>query len=564
MKKILLVVALVVAGTIVAAVMAALAAKDKFQPFAEKVLVDCQAGRETEVYQAASASFRGEVPLDEFRAYLDVRRRVLGGFRRVTKATGGGISASTKTGTIGSVQLALEYEKGPAAGEFQFQKEGEDWKLRHLKITYDPKLIPPPDRTTLEPLSRELIALYDAESFVALYARFSKPLQAVWKPDAYEPQIRAVFARAGRTRSVTLRGITGASAEKVEVEFDVTYVNGQGDAKFEWVVGGCRVGPHGVQHESRPALTRATPNRGDGPRGLRSREGVEDLLDVVVLLERVDHLEHLPRLVFGQVDGAQAHVLRPGRHGVDPALLERALHAPEVGEAASRDQLRLALVVGALDHLVEAVVDQVELERVGVEPRRREAEHAHPPEVEGDAAHAAQVPAVRLEVPADVRDRARRIVGRGLDEDGDAVRREPLVLDLLVVDGVLAGRAPDRRLDLVLRHVEGARVLHGAAQRGVAVGVAAAPLHRDRDLLGDARELLRHPVPPGEHRVLALLEDAAHGGFRGTSAGSSPGTVSRTPGADEFPSTRAAPIDLSLAGASARACAKVCRRRDLR
>ena len=45
--------------------------------------------------------------------------------------------------------------------------------------------------------------------------------------------------------------------------------------------------------------------------------------------------------------------------------------------------------------------------------------------------------------------------------------RVALVEDLLVVGRVLAGGALDRRLDLVLRHVDGARVLDDAPQRRV-------------------------------------------------------------------------------------------------
>ena len=105
-----------------------------------------------------------------------------------------------------------------------------------------------------------------------------------------------------------------------------------------------------------------------------------------------------------------------------------------------------------------------------------------------------------------------RLKPDGIDQDGDAVRCITLVKDLLEIRGVLAGGALDRRVDLVLRHVDRARVLDNSPQRRIAVRVGTAGLHGDRDVLADARDLLRHPVPPGEHRVLADFEDASHCG----------------------------------------------------
>ena len=96
--------------------------------------------------------------------------------------------------------------------------------------------------------------------------------------------------------------------------------------------------------------------------------------------------------------------------------------------------------------------------------------------------------------------------------NGNAVRRIAFVEDLLEIRGTLAGSAADRRLDLVLRHVDRARVLDDAAQGRVVVRVGPAGFHGDRDVLADARELLRHPVPSGEHRVLADFEYASHSG----------------------------------------------------
>src|SRR5687767_13429238 len=76
---------------------------------------------------------------------------------------------------------------------------------------------------------------------------------------------------------------------------------------------------------------------------VESREGVEDLLDVLVLLQPVDQPQHLGGLVLGQAHRGQRNVLRLGRDGSDAAVLEGLLELAELGERAAQQQLRLAL-----------------------------------------------------------------------------------------------------------------------------------------------------------------------------------------------------------------------------
>jgi hypothetical protein len=52
--------------------------------------------------------------------------------------------------------------------------------------------------------------------------------------------------------------------------------------------------------------------------------------------------------------------------------------------------------------------------------------------------------------------------------------------------------------------------LDHATQGWVGVGVRAAVLDGNGDVLADAGELLRHAVPAREHRVLSDFENAAH------------------------------------------------------
>ena len=91
------------------------------------------------------------------------------------------------------------------------------------------------------------------------------------------------------------------------------------------------------------------------------------------------------------------------------------------------------------------------------------------------------------------------------------MRRVTLVDDFLVVGRLLARGAANRGIRLVLRHVDGARILQHTPQGGVGGGVGAARMHRNGDILGNAGELLCHPVPTRKHRVLSDFEYAAHG-----------------------------------------------------
>src|SRR5207302_3733822 len=86
-----------------------------------------------------------------------------------------------------------------------------------------------------------------------------------------------------------------------------------------------------------------------------------------------------------------------------------------------------------------------------------------------------------------------------------------LIQHPLIVGGVAARCALDGRLDLILRHVDRARVLDHAAQRRVRSRIRSRGLHGNGDVLRDAGELLRHAVPPREHRVLSDFENASHG-----------------------------------------------------
>src|SRR5947208_1229885 len=105
-------------------------------------------------------------------------------------------------------------------------------------------------------------------------------------------------------------------------------------------------------------------------RSKRSGERVEHVLHVVVLLQAVDEGQKLRRLGFGKLGRHGADVFVLGRERRETARLEGFLQASEIGEGAADHELRLALLAGALAHLVQAMVDEVELQIVLVDPRR--------------------------------------------------------------------------------------------------------------------------------------------------------------------------------------------------
>src|SRR2546429_7670306 len=118
----------------------------------------------------------------------------------------------------------------------------------------------------------------------------------------------------------------------------------------------------------------------------RSGESVKPLLNVLVLLQTVDPREDLGRLLLRQLARHGADVFMLGRQRCEATRFQRLLQPAEIGEGTADHQLRLALLAGALAHLLESVVDEVQLEIVLVDPRGIQAKHAHLAEQKADAA----------------------------------------------------------------------------------------------------------------------------------------------------------------------------------
>src|SRR5918993_1983143 len=230
-------------------------------------------------------------------------------------------------------------------------------------------------------------------------------------------------------------------------------------------------------------------------RRLRDLEVHEDVLHVVVVLERLDEADQFFRRLVVDIDrilGApdEGGFLRFAEAGLERLrdLGERTLLAIDLVPVLARGD-----VVGAgLDRRLEHGVG---VGRLGVE-----LDHAHPVEQEGDRAGLGEVAAALREHGADAGGGAVAVVGHRLDNEGRAARTVALVADLLIGLGVAALRLLDRTVDVVLRHVLGLGGEDRGAEAWVEGRIGGAELRRDGDLAGELAEEL------GALRVhLALL-----------------------------------------------------------
>src|SRR5450631_94314 len=207
------------------------------------------------------------------------------------------------------------------------------------------------------------------------------------------------------------------------------------------------------------AGSRGAAARAASTRSWASGERVEYLLHVLVLLELVDERKSLGRLLFRQLDRLKAEVLVQRGERRDAARLERFLQLAEVCKCAADDELRLAFVARRLAHLLKLMIDEVELKFILINARGRKAKHAHLLEEETHAAVGGELAAIFTDDVTHAGNGSCRVVGRGFDEQRDAMRRIPLVDHFLIQSRIAAGGAFDRRLDLIFRHVDGARIL---------------------------------------------------------------------------------------------------------
>src|SRR5207302_3943096 len=132
--------------------------------------------------------------------------------------------------------------------------------------------------------------------------------------------------------------------------------------------------------------------------------------------------------------------------------------------------------------VARAHVDRLQPNLVRVAAVGIDDDLALPREHPGDAAGGAQVAPGPAEEIADLTTRAVAVVGQRVDHDGDAMRAIALEAELLERGPAqLACAALDGACDVVLRHVDVARLFHRQAEPVVAVRVSPTLAGGDRD-----------------------------------------------------------------------------------
>src|SRR3954471_1742536 len=201
----------------------------------------------------------------------------------------------------------------------------------------------------------------------------------------------------------------------------------------------------------RPAIHCGVPRPASGrePFGDRVRDleiGV-DVLHVVALVQPLDQLQDLARLVLVEVDADIRHPLDLGALGAAEGGFQAVADGEEILRRAGD---LVALRVGF--DVERAGLDRRLQHRIRLVGQAGEPEHALPLELEGDRVGLAQRPAGLGEGAADVARGAVAVVSQGLDDHRDAVGAVALVADLLVILALPGhGGALDGAVDGVAR-----------------------------------------------------------------------------------------------------------------
>src|SRR5215218_1716005 len=202
-----------------------------------------------------------------------------------------------------------------------------------------------------------------------------------------------------------------------------------------------------------------------------------DLVDVVLVVERVEQLQNPLGVVPIQLDGAFRLRDQTGGLDLDPFAFERFPDAGQGGRLADHPQLVLVLA-----HILGAGVDRPDQIVLAV-AAAVDDDRPHFLEDPGDGARLSEAAAVLGEGVANLGAGAVAIVGQRLDQHRDPGGPVALVDDPFDRRPVRPGTGADvdRFLDLVLRHRGVFRLLDGRRQSRVAGDVTAAIARGDGD-----------------------------------------------------------------------------------
>src|SRR3989449_2242717 len=209
-----------------------------------------------------------------------------------------------------------------------------------------------------------------------------------------------------------------------------------------------------------------------------------DLLDVVVVFQRIDQLQHVLRVFLIELDVVLRDKGDLGQGALDLGVDQGFLHLLEV--VGGGDDL-----VGFLIrlHILGAGVQGEAHELVLVHLALLHDQQAFFVELPGDGAGLGEVTILFGEDVADLGYCAVPVVAGEINQQGAASRAVAFELELFEVNaGKLAGPALDGLLDVVGGHVDVFSLGDGKAEAGVTGGGAAPQPRGDGDLTNDLGE----------------------------------------------------------------------------
>ncbi len=166
--------------------------KAELQPLAEAFLEDVRDGEFDDAYARTSSIFRAATTQQGLQGYMAYREQLLGAYKSIVDVKGFQRSAGTGQKSIGSITVDIEFEKGVAEGEFQFQKEGGAWMLNKVSILVPDALAPEPDESMIASSVKANLSRYNERKFANMHANFTKEARKRESVKDFEKRMRAV------------------------------------------------------------------------------------------------------------------------------------------------------------------------------------------------------------------------------------------------------------------------------------------------------------------------------------------------------------------------------------
>ena len=233
-------------------------------------------------------------------------------------------------------------------------------------------------------------------------------------------------------------------------------------------------------------------------------QAVPDVLDIIIVFQRIQQLAHQLQLVgVGQAGGGHGH------HGqiVGEDLVALLLH----GLDHSRIVLGIGGDLGCILAGIEVLgtsIQSIHHSLVGILIFQRDVNDTLLTEQEAHAAHSTQIAAVLVEVVAQVGSGTVAVVGQGLHHDSNAAGAVAFVGDCFVLGLIAALSLLDDALDVIVGHAHALCLGDQVSQLAVGSRVRAAGTHGNADLAADLSKDLCLCVDLAEKALLAAHKNA--------------------------------------------------------